>query len=152
MKLWRPDELRVFYKWFSFNCFQTFRQRLNIVNNMAKKKNYLRCGILFKEYPFLHLLPLGVHAILYSWVLYPFLPRFEKWGYTVLPLSVRPQVHPSVRQSVRPMNIFVAFFSGTTMPGFLKFGFRVYISQPYRVMHFQIHHSTTVVLNILSSL
>ena len=41
------------------------------------------------------------------------------------------------------MNISVAFFSGTTVQGFLTFGFRVYISQLYRVMSFQIHRSTT---------
>ena len=44
---------------------------------------------------------------------------------------------------VAKLKIFVAFFSGTTMPGFLKFGFRVYISQLYHLMHFQIHHLTT---------
>ena len=41
---------------------------------------------------------------------------------------------------------FVTFFSGTTIQGFLKFGFRIYISQVYRVMRFQIHHSTTFCL------
>ena len=44
---------------------------------------------------------------------------------------------------IAKLKIFVTFFSGTTIQGFLKFGFRVYISQLYCVMRFQIHHLTT---------
>ena len=67
-------------------------------------------------------------------------PALKKGGwYTVLPLSV----HPSICQSVRPMSIFVTFFSGTTLQGFLKLDFRVYKSQLYCGLHFQIHYSTT---------
>ena len=93
----------------------------------------------------------------YLFSLYPrkYTPALNKGqgAYTDLPLSVHPpsinpSVHPSVssyinRQSVRPMNIVVAFFSGTTLLRFSKFGFRIYISQLYRVVRFQIHHSIT---------
>ena len=42
------------------------------------------------------------------------------------------------------LKIFVTFFSGITIQGFLKFGFRVYLSQLlYRMMRFQIYHLTT---------
>ena len=44
---------------------------------------------------------------------------------------------------IAKLKIFVTFFSGTTIQGFLKFCFRIYISQLYCVMRFQIHHSTT---------
>ena len=52
--------------------------------------------------------------------------------------SVCPSVSPSV-----PWIFFVAFFSETTIQGFLKFSFRVYLSQLYGVMRFQIDHLTT---------
>ena len=38
---------------------------------------------------------------------------------------------------------FVTFFSATSLQRNLKFGFRVYISQLYRVMRFHIYNSTT---------
>ena len=41
------------------------------------------------------------------------------------------------------LKTFVTFFWGIKLQGFLKFGFMVYTSQPYRVMRFQFHHSTT---------
>ena len=44
---------------------------------------------------------------------------------------------------IAKLKIFVTFYSGTTIQGFLKFSFRVYLSQLYRVMHFQIDHLTT---------
>ena len=42
---------------------------------------------------------------------------------------------------IAKLKIFVTFFSGTTIQGFLKFGFKVCICQLYCVMHFQIYHS-----------
>ena len=64
-------------------------------------------------------------------------PRFKRGEGILFYLCL------SICQSLCPMNIFVAFFSGTTIQGLLKFGFRVYIYQLYCVVHFQIHHSTT---------
>ena len=44
------------------------------------------------------------------------------------------------------LKTFVTFFSGTTIPWFLIFNFKVYISQLYCVMLFQIHNSKTFYL------
>ena len=50
----------------------------------------------------------------------------------------------SIHSSARPSHeYFCRILSGTTWQGFLKFGFRVYISQLYRVIRFQIPYSTT---------
>ena len=72
--------------------------------------------------------------------LYPLFKKFVVYCLPVCPFS------PSIRQSVHPMiaqfGIFVVFFLGTALQGFLKFGFRVYISHLYRVTRFQIQHST----------
>ena len=71
--------------------------------------------------------------------------RFEKEGILFnLCLYVRTFVSRSVSSSVRPINIFVASFSWTTLQGFLtEFGFRVYWSRLFRVMRFRIQYSTT---------
>ena len=57
------------------------------------------------------------------------------------------------------LDLFRHLFSETTFQGFMKFGFRVYMSQLFLVMSFQIHHSTTscltntyIILHITSML
>ena len=64
--------------------------------------------------------------------------RFKKVWYTVFPLSVCPSFQPS-SSSLRPMNIFVEFFHELHYKDFWK----VYWNRLYRVISFQIHHSTT---------
>ena len=72
-----------------------------------------------------------VHSCCYT-------PALKKGAGVYCFTSVCPSVSPSV-----PWIFFVAFFSGTTIQGFLKFGFRVYLSRLYCVMGFQIDHLTT---------
>ena len=59
-------------------------------------------------------------------------PRSTGGGYTVLPLSVRPSVCPSVR----PKIFFVAFFSATIDDTNLIFGHKLHIGTPYRGKRF----------------
>ena len=86
---------------------------------------------------------------------------FLKFGFRVhislLDRVIRFQIYHSttsclpntcmILHMIAKLKIFVTFFSGTTIQGFLKFGFRVYISLLYHVMRFQIHQSTTSVFN-----
>ena len=85
------------------------------------------------------------------------MPRFLKFGFRLNVSQtyrvMRFQIHHSTTSCLpdtcinlhmmAKLKIIVVLFSGTTMPGFLKFGIKLYISQPYRVMRFQIHHVTT---------
>ena len=84
---------------------------------------------------------LALHCKIFNYT--PALKKRGVYCFTSVCPSISPSGRQSVSQSVRPMNIFRRIFLRNYTTRISEIGFRLDISQLYRVMRFQIHHSTT---------